>query len=665
MDCELSKSLRVTAILFCIILLGTVMLMPPAFARPQSDLDNVMEVADLQILARSIADEYYGELTLQEKNLVDREVGRLSIEETFLEQVATELTSVAAVVAGMGASEAIAIILSAEVVAAKPYDALGVSNFGAILHLLDRLEESVAVLRFALVLEPDSPVILTNLANSTYDLGDARLAEELYLHAIAVNPVYAPARRALGDLYLVAGHWSRALEHYLAAAEYGFTPGVGRGMQGAADGVVGDEGSSLPPPPGTSAVPSGNSTGFAPGSSSGERNGLSIFEVGKQPHSLSQVTIPNMPEWDGYVSLALSYEQLGMLSRNVASTLMELATNGARSGSGTTGMGVIAYDKQRAQLAYLERYYAAQIDALSQGHGGGLFSSYTGSALGSMGDELQKIADQALEQIMAIAMAGGSEAEIQEVMIKWCEHQDAVHGEYYTRWLGRAKQYYSGLRLLLEMYIQDSAPILRSIYDKDIFRMADIDRQIFILTQINDVVTGWAGAPLYFMNCLSTPCNHTGEPEDAEPVKAEGSRPPQCPFEGGGKLKIDIGFLAMTIDCTTVGLDGGELILGGFDWNFKERRIAAVRLGMGFGAGGGAYLEDAGRQGALGKKTGLAAGGSMGLGMEITFDRAGGVSDIRGNWDMGGQLTTPKGGLSPAVSLVASTSGEGDVSFGR
>lgn len=67
MDCELSKSLRVTAILFCIILLGTVMFIPPAFARPQSDLDNVMEVADLQILARSIADEYYGELTLQEK----------------------------------------------------------------------------------------------------------------------------------------------------------------------------------------------------------------------------------------------------------------------------------------------------------------------------------------------------------------------------------------------------------------------------------------------------------------------------------------------------------------------------------------------------------------------------------------------------------------------
>ena len=665
MEFELPTSLRAMAIFCCIILLGTIVFVPPAFALPPYDLDSVMEARDLQIFARSVADGYYGELTLQEKSLVDREIGRLSIEEPFLEQVATELTSVAAIMAGMGGSEAIAAILSAEVVAVKPDDALGVSNFGAILHLLDRLEESVSVLRFAWGLEPDSPVILTNLANSTYDLGNTKLAEELYLHAIAVNSTYAPARRALGDLYLAAGHWSKALEHYLAAAEYGFTPGVGRGIQEAADGVVGDEGSSLPPPLGTSTVPSANPTELSPVSSAGERSGLSIFEVGKQPHSLLQVTIPNMPEWNGYVSLALSYEQLVMLSGNVASTLMELGTNAAGSGSSTTGIGVIAYDKQLAQLAYLERYYAAQIDALSQGHGGGLFSTYTGSVLASMDDELQTIADQALEEIMAIAMAGGSEAEIQEVMIKWCEHQDAVHGEYYTRWLGRAKQYYSGLRLLLEMYIQDSAPILRSIYDKDVFGMADIDRQIFILTQINDVAVGWAGAPVYFANCLSTPCNHTGEPEDAEPVKAEDSKPPQCPFEGGSKLKIDIGFLAITIDCTTVGIDGGELILGGFDWSFKEKRITAVRLGMGFGAGGGAYMEEAGRQGALGKKTGLAAGGSMGLGMEITFDEGGGVSDIRGNWDMGGQLTTPKGGLSPAVSLVAGTSGEGDVIFGK
>ena len=633
-----------------------------ALVQSEIDLNDVIGVGELKALARAVSDKYYAGLSLQERSFVDRELRKLDAEEPGLQRAVLEITSTAAVVGGMRASEPVASIFSAEAVAARPDDALAVCNFGAVLHLLERLDDSVAVLKLARVLEPDSPVILTNLANSVYDLGDVDTARKLYLDAIDLDSTYGPARRSLGDLYLAAGDWRKALEQYLAAAEYGYTPGVKRGIGEATDAATEDGHSeNLPPPPGT------GSAGVGSTELSGARNGLSIFQVGEPAHPLAQLRIPNMPQWSDYVAFAKSSQELNELTVSVASQMGEVLAGYPVPDFGSTGGGRIGYDKQHTQQAYLERYYTDKLNELQERHGG-LFTNITSNVLGSLEEELYRISETYQERILAIAMAGGSEEKIKQEMAKalkeWCEEQDAVHGKYYGEWLNKAKQYYAELRLLLEMYIRDSAPILTSIYDPASFKLADIDRQLFVLTEVQDLTLGWVGAATSFQGCLYPPCSHGADSVETDSLDNGSNKPSDCPFKDGSKLKLDLGIVTITIDCTTVGVDGGELIVGGFSWDFKEKRVAAVRLGVGGSLGGGVYREEAGRQGALGKKTGLAAGGSMGMGFEMTFDESGGLSDIRGQWDMGAQVTTPAGGYSPAVSLMAGTSGTGDASFG-
>lgn len=650
------RSNKLVVLIYCVALLCTI-LSGEVLA---SDLDVVID--SVQVLAEAFASEHYANLDLEESSFVHDKLYMLHGDGASLDRAVLEITSAAAMLGGMGVSESVASVFSAMAVVVRPDDALALCNFGAMLHLLDRLDDSVTVLELARLVEPASPVIITNLANSLYDLGDLDTARKLYLDALALDSTYGPARRSLGDLYLAAGDWCKALEQYLAAAEFGFTSGVKRGIGEATDAATKDGGrGNLPPPLGTV------SAGIGPREPSPGRSGLSVFQAGEPAHPLAQLRIPNIPQWSDYVALANSSQELNELSVSVATQMRDVLAGYPGSDVGSTVGGRIGYDKQRTQQAYLERYYREQINDLQERHGG-LFTNITSSVLGPLDEELYRISETYQERILAIVVSGGSEEkieqEIAEAIESWCKEQDAVHSKYYGEWLNKAQQYYAELRLLLEMYIRDSAPILTSIYDPTSFKLADIDRQLFVLTEVQDMALGWAGASTSFFGCLYPPCSHGADPVETDTLSDNANQPPDCPFAGGRKLKIDLGIVALTIDCTTVGIDGGELITGGLDWNFKERRIAALRLGMGASMGGGVYSEQASRDGALGTKTGLGAGGSMGLGFELTFDGNGSVSDIQGRWDMGAYGTTPAGGYSPAVSLVAGTSGAGDVSFG-
>ncbi|NMB25509.1 MAG: hypothetical protein GX986_08260 [Firmicutes bacterium] len=626
---------------------------------------DLLEMTDgVQALAQAVVNEHYARLNLEEKSFTDGKLRMLDGDGASLHRAVLEITSAAAVLGGMGVSESVASVFAAMAVVNKPDDALALCNLGAMLHLLGRLYDSVAVLELARSIEPDSPVIITNLANSLYDLGDLEAAKGFYLEAIARDARYAPALRCLGDLYLATGDWHKALEQYLAAAEYGFTPQVRRGIGEATDGITqGGDGETLPIPPGLGAGPDDVELG----QTSGVKGGLSIFVVDGSAPPLAQISIPNLPQWSDYIALAKSSQELNELSLEVATSMQDVVTGYHGLALKTTDAGEISYEKQLTQLAYLERYYVQQLNRLKERHGG-LFTQITTNVLAPLEEELDGLAETYQEKVLAIAMAGGPEEKIQQELAQalkdWCEAQDALHGRYYGQWVNQAKQYYAELRLLLEMYIQDSAPILTTIYDPASFRMADIDRQLLVLTEVQDMTLSWAAASTSFFRCLYHPCSHGADPVDTDGLTAKANQPPDCPFEGGGKLKIDLGIVALTIDCTTVGIDGGELITGGVDWNFKERRVTALRLGIGASVGGGVYGEQASRDGALGTKTGMGAGGSMGLGLEFTFDEYGGISDMQGRWDMGAHGTTPVGGYGPAVSLMAGTSGASDVSFG-
>ncbi|HBK59263.1 MAG TPA: hypothetical protein DDZ84_00520, partial [Firmicutes bacterium] len=86
------------------------------------------------------------------------------------------------------------------------------NNFGAMLRLIGKLRDSITVLLAARELEPRSPMILTNLANSVYELGDSYAAETMYNEALMATGDFGPALTGLGNIYMDRKDYGRALE---------------------------------------------------------------------------------------------------------------------------------------------------------------------------------------------------------------------------------------------------------------------------------------------------------------------------------------------------------------------------------------------------------------------------------------------------------------------
>lgn len=622
--------------------------------RGSVNLDDVMAHDELVAMAEALKEEYYSGLSLKEKHAIDSELRKLDREEPFLSRAVTEMTSMAATMAGMSASEAMSSILAAAAVEAKPDHALAVCNLGGVLHLLERLEDSVEVLKYARSLESKSPVILTNLANSAYDLGDEKTAEKLYNSALRCDSEYAPAHRGLGDLYFARGKWKEALEHYLKTAEYGYSARAGRAISDVQTESGDDD---LPPPPWSSA---GGQGGSGSSGSSGS-SGLSVFSAGGQSLSLSQIRIPPGPFWPDYVTLAKSFDGLFRSASKHLEMMGGAGSNGRPGGASSGGPGVISYSKQLDQLTYLASYYGSKIKKASECANGSDFSGFTMGEMMRLDDEVREI--QARWEKALINAT--TEEQIKKILEAWCRELDALHQAYFARWMGEAKRYYSELSLLLEEFQQDAAPIVTSIYDPNVFREADDLRRGFILVNVGSVIQDWSGAAIGFATPLGPPCNRAGVAGNVEEADVPQGEAEPCPFKNGKKLKISIGPLSLSLDCTTLGVDFGEGLVVGGDWNFKEKRVTSLRVGVGAKAEVGVGISGGDGSYALG----LTAGGSTSMKAEFTFDEGGGVSDIRGSYESGAGVSGSVLGVgsdaSVSTSLVVGTGGYGDVALGR
>lgn len=111
----------------------------------------------------------------------------------------------------------------ASAVKINPQDTLSVNNFGAYLRLIDSTKTALSVHLYANELFSQSPVILTQIGCSYYELKDYKKAENYLNEALKYNPGFGQAHAALCDLYLQTGRWRDALQQLFAAV-------VGDGM---------------------------------------------------------------------------------------------------------------------------------------------------------------------------------------------------------------------------------------------------------------------------------------------------------------------------------------------------------------------------------------------------------------------------------------------------
>ncbi len=322
------------------------------------DLDYIPTADELVELAWRYHDEFWELLSVEEQWTVDRVTERIWSREglgsaSTRENVA-EVTTAAAAIAAPGASREIPVILAARAVIAMPELPLAVNNFGAMLRLIGKLRDSITVLLAARELEPRSPMILTNLANSVYELGDSYAAETMYNEALVATGDFGPALTGLGNIYMDRKDYKRALEVMLRGAQVGFCGAVKSACSEAIAGEHGSPGSIPPlPPPWQGGIKTAPS---APGGGAGAQ---------------STFTVPQIADWSsiatvaGYMSAGFRKVEAEIRREISAGTaqLKQLAAEIQRASvqrrSAGSALCTISFENQVFHLRLIEEHFKA------------------------------------------------------------------------------------------------------------------------------------------------------------------------------------------------------------------------------------------------------------------------------------------------------------------
>lgn len=127
------------------------------------------------------------------------------------------LTSTGGVLLQFGNSLDEACVYLTKAVIVSPGDTLSLNNFGAYLRQIDSLKVALKVHLYANQIFSESPVILTQIGCSYFELHDNRKAEDYLKMALELDPGFGEASAALCYLYLENGRWREALQQLFAA----------------------------------------------------------------------------------------------------------------------------------------------------------------------------------------------------------------------------------------------------------------------------------------------------------------------------------------------------------------------------------------------------------------------------------------------------------------
>lgn len=109
--------------------------------------------------------------------------------DSFSFEAVRKLCNTGGVLISFGNDHNIACVYLASAVKVMPVDTLSVNNFGGYLRIIDSVKVSVPVLLYANKLFSESPVILTQLGNSYFELHDYKNAELFYKDALKHNQI--------------------------------------------------------------------------------------------------------------------------------------------------------------------------------------------------------------------------------------------------------------------------------------------------------------------------------------------------------------------------------------------------------------------------------------------------------------------------------------------
>jgi len=171
--------------------------------------ENILKIAE-RFYSRS-----YKQLNAIEKSRFDLEFKNAQ-KNKFNKFAVKTLTSTGANLMMFGDNHHEGCVYLASAVKADINDTLAVNNFGAYLRIIDSLKVSLPVLLYANTLFNKSPVILTQIGCSYFELNDFKQGENYLKLALQANPGFGKAHSALCELYLKTGRWKDALQELIA-----------------------------------------------------------------------------------------------------------------------------------------------------------------------------------------------------------------------------------------------------------------------------------------------------------------------------------------------------------------------------------------------------------------------------------------------------------------
>lgn len=544
--------------------------------RTDVDFSRVPDQAEVIRIAREYLAEYHPRLSPGERAFVDK-----------CPVSSDDLTTAAAGIAGVGASRAVAVVLACEAVIHDPQHALALNNLGAILRLIGSVPEGVAVLAAAQAIAPASPLVLTNLANAAYQLGETKRAKELYETVLMVAPAFGPAVAGLGFTKLTNGQWDAGANLLAEAVNTSYNPNIGAAIKEASRR---SEGSSPSPP--------------AWKSRTGSRPAGGVF-------------VAVRADWSTMYAAVESADALGptlsKLKKQDADIVMQLNKALSPSGSGAqqpTAGAPISYDKQLLYLdLIMEHYHGKFLDSLEA----------LGEVMLTLSDHHARLANVTMEYMDRLG-AAGSEQERKIIQQEYCVKKNAITNQAYAV----LKPAFVAFRDTAEhtgtQLWKESSAVLAEVYDPAIHRICDLELQRIINSELIGVAEQASKLPGFFRITTECPyCGPDAEEGESQNPNAPSSKRNSCPFTEGKKLSISLGPISYKVDCTTVSLEFAMGVAGGFTWDFKDKQVTSVFAGMGASAG-----------------FGLEAGAKAGF--ELTFGSDGSLTDIAASASVSGGM---------------------------
>jgi hypothetical protein len=231
--------------------------------------------------------------------------------------------------------------------------------------------------------------------------------------------------------------------------------------------------------------------------------------------------------------------------------------------------------------------------------------------------------------------AATSEAEARRIAAEFCAEAAAFARQQFSK----NKPIWAAMTTALVQAIEDywafSQPVLDSIFDPTVYRLEELVRRqttYMMIMMTCDVTYVLASLPISHSdcgNCGGTGIAPAGLEEPSVPTDDD-----KCPFKGGSKFSVALGPVDFKVGCTTVELEFAAGAAGSLTWDFKNKRVTELFVGVGAQAGAGPVT--------LGGK----------FGAQFTFDSDGSVSDISGAASGSGEIGPASFEASTNAGLV-------------